>query len=250
MNRLVLGQGTKAVLLDDVAEPHVRLRPESRPVIDVRPADQTVTVDAGIGIDELQDELRRHGQALPIPSEEFGPLLRGVPGTVGGLIGMNLPHGLYAQCGGIKDWLLHTETIFRGEKAKSGAKVVKSVAGYDAHKLYVGARGTLGPVVTATLRTWPLRALPEVSAAQVRAWDGGPFWVVRTLRGLYDRAMESMPGVLAFDRPSCTLWTESEPPRPTEGWVLGPAGHRWPEPSSPRLLARLKAVFDPEGEWR
>jgi FAD/FMN-containing dehydrogenase len=39
-----------------------------------------------------------------------------------------------------------------GDIASFGGKVMKNVAGYDAVKLFVGSRGTLGAVVEATLR--------------------------------------------------------------------------------------------------
>jgi glycolate oxidase FAD binding subunit len=43
-----------------------------------------------------------------------------------------------------------------GTIAKGGGKVVKNVAGYDLPKLYTGALGTLGVILTATFRLYPL----------------------------------------------------------------------------------------------
>jgi glycolate oxidase FAD binding subunit len=43
-----------------------------------------------------------------------------------------------------------------GRLVKSGARVVKNVAGYDSHKLHLGALGTLGVIVEATLKVAPL----------------------------------------------------------------------------------------------
>ncbi|MBS1713521.1 MAG: FAD-binding oxidoreductase [Armatimonadetes bacterium] len=250
MSKLVRGLGTKTFFLPDSSGPFLDAGAGRSEIVDVSPEDQTVTVGTGTRIDDLQHELARYGQTLPIPTDDWGALLRGVPGTVGGLIGANLPHALAAQCGGVKDWLLHAEVWFKGGPASSGAKVVKSVAGYDVHKLYVGSWGSLGPVLEATLRTWPIRALPKVEAVRHSEWGGGPFWAVRTLRSMFSTYEMGVGSILASDPASCTLWVDSEPPRPGEGWVLGPAGHRWPEPSAPRLTSRLKAVFDPEGEWR
>ena len=45
-----------------------------------------------------------------------------------------------------------------GEIIHSGGKVVKNVAGYDLHRLYIGSFGTLGPIATITFK---LRPLPE-----------------------------------------------------------------------------------------
>ena len=52
-----------------------------------------------------------------------------------------------------------------------GAKVVKSVTGYDVPKLLVGSLGTLGVIVGATLRLHPL---PPSSASWLCAFDASP----------------------------------------------------------------------------
>jgi glycolate oxidase FAD binding subunit len=43
-----------------------------------------------------------------------------------------------------------------GTVTKGGAKVVKNVTGYDMNKLYVGSLGTLGVIVEATFRLYPI----------------------------------------------------------------------------------------------
>jgi glycolate oxidase FAD binding subunit len=51
-----------------------------------------------------------------------------------------------------------------GTLARNGARVVKNVAGYDLCRLFTGSLGTLGVVVEATLRLYPL---PEVGRTAV-----------------------------------------------------------------------------------
>jgi glycolate oxidase FAD binding subunit len=56
-----------------------------------------------------------------------------------------------------RDWTLGMRVALGdGRVVKSGGKVVKNVAGYDTHKLHIGALGTLGVIVEATLKVAPL----------------------------------------------------------------------------------------------
>lgn len=244
----IVGTGTKSVFLPPTDQP-VWQCTES-PVIDVQAADQIVTVGANVSVAELQSELDRHGLCLPLPDpREFGVLLGGIPGTVGGLLAANLPHGLSAQCGGSRQWVLQLEVLFRGERAKSGAKVVKSVAGYDVHKAYVGSWGSLGPILAATLRVRSRASLPIVESCVHQSWNSGDVWIGRTLPSHFEAWRERAQSVLAEDVRSCTLWAGSKLEPPPEGWLLGPAGFRWTSQDQGELSGRMKTVFDPQDEW-
>ena len=122
--------------------------------------------------------------------------------TLEDAIGLNLPHGMETQCGNWRDWIIGMTVILAdGTVAKMGSKVVKNVAGYDAHKLFVGARGTLGLILSATLRTMPVEAVP--AAAVVRKWPqpeglkaslefrDKPVWIQRTLPSDFDGALQA-----------------------------------------------------------
>lgn len=54
-----------------------------------------------------------------------------------------------------------------GTVASAGGKVVKNVAGYDLAKLYTGAHGTLGVVVSTTWRLHPVLPARRVVATDV-----------------------------------------------------------------------------------
>jgi glycolate oxidase FAD binding subunit len=58
-----------------------------------------------------------------------------------------------------------TVVLADGSVAKAGGKVVKNVAGYDLGKLYTGAHGSLGVIVSTT---WRLHPLPRATKAVVR----------------------------------------------------------------------------------
>lgn len=244
----IVGAGTKSHFLPMTGLPV--WESFAAKVIDVQAPDQIVTVSANVSVAELQSALAHHGLCLPLPDpQEYGLLLSGIPGTVGGLIAANLPHGLSAQCGGPRQWVLQLEVLFKGEPAQSGAKVVKSVAGYDVHKAYVGSWGGLGPILSATLRARSQGSLPTVQSRAHGTWDGQDVWIGRTLPSYFDDWRERAQNVLAEDRPSCTLWAGSELEPPTEGWLMGPRGFRWSSHDSGDLPRRMKSVFDPQDDW-
>ncbi|MBL8064315.1 MAG: FAD-binding oxidoreductase [Chthonomonadaceae bacterium] len=243
--RRVVGSGSKAAFCKHSnLEAH---RPKNTS-LHCAPRDQIVTAGAAVTIAEIQECLARCGQCLPIRLD-LGQPLGGFPGTVGGLVATNMPHALSSQYGSPKEWVLHMEVLFQGEQAQSGAKVVKSVAGYDVHKLFVGSWGVLGPINTVTFRTYPLNVLSQGEAVTLRDLQGGEVWILRTLASELDQALNKAQGVYAFDRPSCTIWSEMRPEEPSEGWIIGPAGYRWSNRADKGMQIQIKRAFDPEGEW-
>jgi FAD/FMN-containing dehydrogenase len=243
------GTGTKSAFLEPVNAPALDLT-RWRGVIEHSPADLVVTVWAGTPVAELQEELARQGQSLPLPHpDDHGQALAGFPGTVGGLLAMNLPHGRSAQCGGPRDWVLGA-TVVRGDGsvAKAGSRVVKSVAGYDLHRLLVGSRGTLAAIAHVHLRTWPVAALPPVEAVGLREPEG-PCWIVRTLRSDFDATLASTPDVVAHDAESSTLWCCALPPLPAEAWAVGPGGAVHGANLGSTLHAAVKSAMDPGGRF-
>jgi FAD/FMN-containing dehydrogenase len=116
-----------------------------------RPQDLTVTAGAGITLEELQSRLARCGQWLPVDP----PFPQEV--TVGQLIAKNLSGPRRFGYGALREYLLGlTALVGNGEVVRLGGKVVKNVAGYDLHRLFVGSRGSLGIILEATFKLLPL----------------------------------------------------------------------------------------------
>ncbi|MCS7168291.1 MAG: FAD-binding oxidoreductase [Gemmatales bacterium] len=114
-------------------------------------ADMTVTVQAGRTLAQLQEILQERGQWLPIDV----PLPQRT--TLGGALATNLPGPRRYGYGTWRDYVLGMVVVNdRGELTRSGGRVVKNVAGYDLHKLHIGALGTLGVIVEVTLKVRPL----------------------------------------------------------------------------------------------
>jgi glycolate oxidase FAD binding subunit len=113
--------------------------------------DMTATVQTGCTVAELQNRLAEHGQRLAIDA------LWPERATIGGIIATNDSGAFRVRYGSLRDQVIGmTIALADGTLAKSGGKVVKNVAGYDLPKLMTGALGTLGVIVEATFRLYPL----------------------------------------------------------------------------------------------
>lgn len=122
-------------------------------VLEHTPADLTISVEAGATLADVQATLREHGQWLP-----WAPAAP-PHATIGGLLAAGLSGPLRLGYGTPRDWLLGMRVVLGdGRLVKSGGKVVKNVAGYDTHKLQLGALGTLGVIAEATFKVAPLPA--------------------------------------------------------------------------------------------
>ncbi len=115
------------------------------------PHDQTTTVQAGMRLVDVQAALAETNQWLALD-----PMLR-PEATIGGVIATNASGARRLRYGGVRDALIGIRVVLAdGTIAKGGGKVVKNVAGYDLPKLFVGSLGTLGVIVAATFRLYPL----------------------------------------------------------------------------------------------
>src|SRR5204862_1470501 len=85
--------------------------------------------------------------------------------TLGGMIATNAAGPLRARYGALRDLVLGVRFVQAdGTGTWGGARVVKSVTGYDVPKLMVGALGTLGVLCELTLRLHPR---PETEATRL-----------------------------------------------------------------------------------
>ncbi|GMV96972.1 MAG: hypothetical protein AMXMBFR83_13310 [Phycisphaerae bacterium] len=156
------GAGTKRHWTSPPHGPAVALdlRGLSR-VVEYSPEDMTITVEAGITLGALQEHLARNGQRLTLDPPHPDRA------TIGGILAANDSGPIRFGFGTARDIVIGMSMIQPdGEIIRSGGKVVKNVAGYDLHKLYIGSFGTLGPIATVTFR---LRPVPEARGLVVLA---------------------------------------------------------------------------------
>lgn len=119
-------------------------------VVDHLPDDMTITVEGGVTVGEVQDAAGAHRQGWPQAPAQPGA-------TVGGVLAAAVTGRRRLRFGPVRDSLLEVVVATGdGRVVKGGGRTVKTVTGYDLPRLLTGSLGTLGVIVQATLRLWPL----------------------------------------------------------------------------------------------
>lgn len=120
-------------------------------VREIVPEDLYVIVEPGIITEQLEKALEAHSLFYPpVPTSHRAS-------TIGGNIGTSAS-GLHSgKYGTTKNYLMGLELVLpTGETMRTGARTVKSVAGYDLTRLVCGSQGTLAIVTSAILKLLPL----------------------------------------------------------------------------------------------
>jgi len=116
----------------------------------VVPEDLYVILEPGILLKEINKNLKSYGVFYPLAKSQD-------KGTVGGSIGAGIKGTTNERAVLTRDFTLALEVVLAsGEKLKTGARVFKSVTGYDLPKLFVGSWGSLGIITEVSLRLHPL----------------------------------------------------------------------------------------------
>lgn len=135
---------------------------EMATVVDYPARDMTITVEAGLPLNELQKILAEENQQLPIDSADGAA-------TVGSLVAGDVAGSRQYGYGSLRDYVIGIEAVDgRGRIFHAGGRVVKNVAGYDLCRLMVGSRGMLAAL---TQLTFKLKPKPEHSLLRVFRFD-------------------------------------------------------------------------------
>ena len=124
-------------------------------------------VEPGVVTAELQRQVEKEGLFYPPDpaSKEFSTLGGNVAECAGG------PRCL--KYGVTKDYVLGLEVVTAtGEILKTGGETLKSVAGYDLTKLFVGSEGTLGIITKIILKLLPKPAAKKTMLIFFDSIDG------------------------------------------------------------------------------
>lgn len=118
-------------------------------IVEYRPADLTVVVEAGVPVADLAAHVGEQGQTAVLPER---------PGaaTVGGAIAAAQSGWGRLRYGPIRDRMLEVVLATGdGRVVRGGAPLVKNVTGYDLPRLATGSFGALGLLCRVALKLWP-----------------------------------------------------------------------------------------------
>lgn len=113
--------------------------------------DMILTAETGITLSTVKQVVESEKLWLPLDSPEGDLTLADY------LAGDHSLSWLSHRYCTVRDWIVELIAVSdQGYEVKSGARVVKNVAGYRLAPLYIGARNALGPIVQVSFRLLPL----------------------------------------------------------------------------------------------
>lgn len=121
-----------------------------RNILSVDPVGRTIAVEAGVPMQAVQEEARKHGLIYAVDLGARGSA------TIGGNISTNAGGNQVIRYGMTRDNVLGLEAVLAdGTVLSSMNSLLKNNAAYDLKQLFIGTEGTLGLVTRAVLRLHP-----------------------------------------------------------------------------------------------
>src|SRR3984957_611557 len=146
------GSGSKAFYGGPICGAPLSLQGHSG-IVDYDPQELVLTARAGTPLRDIEARLAECGQHLPFEPPHFGS-----HATLGGMIACGLSGPARTSAGPVRDYVLGVRVLTGAAQVLNfGGRVMKNVAGYDVTRLMVGALGTLGVLLEASLKVMPWR---------------------------------------------------------------------------------------------
>ncbi|HEU0199434.1 MAG TPA: FAD-binding oxidoreductase [Burkholderiaceae bacterium] len=180
----------------------------------IDPANDTITVEAGCILLNVQEAARAQGRLFPLSLAAEGSA------TIGGNLATNAGGTQVLRYGNARDLTLGLEVVLPSGELWDGLRALrKDNTGYDLKHLFIGAEGTLGIITAATLKLYPLpraqmtalAAVPSLRAAVdllnlTRTAAGAELTAFEIMsRPCIERAVELLPR-LRMPLPTAAPW--------------------------------------------
>jgi FAD/FMN-containing dehydrogenase len=116
-------------------------------ILDFNAFDRTARCQAGVITEQLQNFAEEQGLYYPVDFASAGS------SQIGGNIGTNAGGIKVIRYGMTRNWVAGLKVVTgAGEILELNRDLIKNATGYDLRQLFIGAEGTLGFVVEATMR--------------------------------------------------------------------------------------------------
>jgi len=118
-------------------------------VVDADSANHTITVQAGVSLKKLYEEVDKMGLYFPPHPGDEGAF-------IGGAVATNAGGARAVKYGTIRRFVLGLQVVWAdGRLSNLGGKFIKSSSGYNLTDLIIGSEGTLGIITRVTLSLLP-----------------------------------------------------------------------------------------------
>ena len=151
-------------------------------ICDIDPIGQTITVEAGVSLQQIQDAAAEHDLIFPIDLGARGTA------TAGGITATNAGGNQVIHYGVTRQLVLGMTAVMPdGQIIAQSNQLLKNNAGFDLKQLLIGTEGVLGVIATVTFRLFPKRDVVKTAFCAASDFDAVTkllFHVRKTLVGL------------------------------------------------------------------
>jgi FAD/FMN-containing dehydrogenase len=132
-------------------------------IIEVDPLNNTLTAEAGVVLEKIQNAADEVGRLFPLSLGGQGSCM------IGGNLSTNAGGVNVLRYGNTRDLVLGLEVVLPDGRIWNGLRGLrKDNTGYDLKQLFVGAEGTLGVITAAVLKLFPKPSASAIAWSAVK----------------------------------------------------------------------------------